>query len=198
MTRRDPLGTEIDRLWRVLGGVIEEQAGLPARRLVQRARRQTLAARAGDPEARRRLQGQLDGLDDERASIVIRAFLLHFRLSTLAEERHRVRILEARGRRARPGATDDTLAGVIRTLRADGRFPTDPVEAAAAIRGLRLHPVLTAHPTEARRRTALVALGRVARILDARDDPRLAPLAAHGLDDRLREELTILWRTAEV
>ena len=111
-----------------------------------------------------------------------------------------MRVLEERGRRSdrsRLGPRDDTLAGVIGALRADGRFPLDTAEALARVRGLRLHPVLTAHPTEARRRTALQALRRIARILAARDDPRLDPVAARGLDDRLREELTILWRMAE-
>ena len=198
MTRSDPLATQIGRLWRLLAGVVAEQAGGEARRLVERTRRRAILARAGDPAARRAMERELDGLDDARAELVIRAFLLHFRLANLAEERHRVRVLEARGRRSRPGMTDDTLAGVIRTLRGEGRFPDDPAASAAAIRGLRIHPVLTAHPTEARRRTALQALGRVGRILDARDDPRLVPAAARALDDRLREEVTILWRTAEV
>ena len=198
MTRSNPLAGEIGRLWRLLVDVLAEQAGADIRRLVERTRRRAVRARAGDPAARRALERELDGLDDERAEVVIQAFLLHFRLANLAEERHRVRVLEARGRQAQPGATDDTLAGVIRTLRAEGRFPDDPAAAAAAVRGLRLHPVLTAHPTEARRRTALQALGRVGRILDARDDPRLAPAAARALDDKLREEVTILWRTAEV
>ena len=43
-----------------------------------------------------------------------------------------------------------------------------------------------------------MALGRVARILEARDDPRLPGVEARTLDDRLREELAILWRTAEI
>jgi phosphoenolpyruvate carboxylase len=143
------------------------------------------------------MERELDGLDDARAEVVIRAFLLHFRLANLAEERQRVRILEARGRRSRPGATDDTFAGVSRTLRAEAASQ-DPRPRGGHRAALRLHPVLTAHPTEARRRTALQALGRVGRILDARDDPRLVPAAARALDDRLREEVTILWRTAEV
>jgi phosphoenolpyruvate carboxylase len=198
MTRPDPLATEIGRLWRILGDVVAEQAGPDLRRLVDRTRRRSVRARAGVASARQAMEHELDGLDTARAEVVIRAFLLHFRLANLAEERHRVRVLEERGRRSRPGATDDTLAGVIRTLREEARFPTDPVAAAGAIRGLRLHPVLTAHPTEARRRTALQALGRVGRILGERDDPRLAPAAARSLDDKLREEITILWRTAEV
>ena len=197
MTRSDPLAAEIGRLWRLLGDVVEEQAGPDLRRLVERTRRRTVRARAGDAVARRALERELDKLGAERAELVIRVFLLHFRLANLAEERHRVRVLEQRGRRSVDGAKDDTLAGVIRALRAEGRFPADPASAATAVHGLRIHPVLTAHPTEARRRTALMALGRVARILEARDDPRLPPAAARTLDDRLREELVILWRTAE-
>ncbi len=200
MTASDPLATEIDRLSRLLLDVVDEQAGLDLRRLVERTRRRTLRARQGDAAARRALEKELDSLEPERADVVIRAFLLHFRLANLAEERHRVRVLAARGRRSgrapREGP-DDTFAGVIRSLRAEGRFPTEPAAAAAALRGLRIHPVLTAHPTEARRRTALMALGRIARILEARDDPRLPPAAATALDERLREELTVLWRTAE-
>ncbi len=198
MSRLDPLGLEIERLWRLLGEVVEEQAGVDLRWLVTRTRRRAVRARAGDPAARRSLERELDGLDDARAEIVIRAFLLHFRLANLAEQRHRVRVLQERGRRSRPGGTDDTLAGVVESLRKAGRFPHNSPGAIEAIRDLRIHPVLTAHPTEARRRTALMALGRVARILEARDDPRLATAAARSLDERLREELVILWRTAEV
>ena len=198
MSRSDPLALEIARLWRLLGEVIEEQAGADLRGLVERTRRRAVRARDGDAAARRALERELDGLDDPRAEVVIRAFLLHFRLANLAEQRHRVRVLQQRGRGARPGDSDDTLAGVIRTLRAEGRFPTDAPGTAAVIRELRIHSVLTAHPTEARRRTALMALGRVARILEARDDPRLPTAAARAMDDRLREELVILWRTAEI
>ncbi|MBI3746071.1 MAG: phosphoenolpyruvate carboxylase, partial [Chloroflexi bacterium] len=205
MTRSDPLAAEIDRLWRVLCEVVEEQAGADLRRRIERTRRRAARSRSGDVAARSSLERELDGLEPDQAEGVIRAFLVHFRLANLAEERHRVRVLEERGRAARRGrgrgdapvAADDTLAGVIAALRRDGRIGVGPEAARAVVEGLRIHPVLTAHPTEARRRTALQALGRIARLLAARDDPRLPAAAAHALDDRLREELAILWRTAE-
>ena len=59
-------------------------------------------------------------------------------------------------------------------------------------------PVLTAHPTEARRRTLLLALRRVARLVEQLDDPRLTPSEDRDLRRRLREEVTLLWRTAEL
>jgi phosphoenolpyruvate carboxylase len=203
VSRRAPLEAEIERLWRLLAQIVEEQEGSALRRLVERTRRRTVRGRAGDAAAAAALVRELGRLEPSEAEVVARTFLVHFRLANLAEERHRVRVLEQRGRRlgragrAGQAAPDDTLAGVIRSLREAGRFPSDPAAAAEAVSGLRLHPVLTAHPTEARRRTALLALGRVARILATRDDPRLPAAAAGELDDRLREELAILWRTAE-
>ena len=62
MTRSDPLATEIGRLWRLLGDVVEEQAGPDVRRLVERTRRRAVRARAGDAAARRAIEHELDGL----------------------------------------------------------------------------------------------------------------------------------------
>ena len=69
------------------------------------------------------------------AEVVVRAFSLYFRLVNLAEERHRVRTLRSRSRSGKP--VKDSI----------GALEVDP----AAIDDLRITPVLTAHPTEAKR-----------------------------------------------
>ena len=66
------------------------------------------------------------------------------------------------------------------------------------LRQVVVHPVLTAHPTEARRRTLLVALRRIRRLLDALDDPLTTPDEDADLRRRLREEITILWHTGDL
>ena len=58
--------------------------------------------------------------------------------------------------------------------------------------------MLTAHPTEARRRTALIALRRCAVLLERLDDPRLTPSEDREIRRRLREEITLLWRTSDL
>ena len=58
--------------------------------------------------------------------------------------------------------------------------------------------MLTAHPTEARRRTLLVALRRIRRLLDALDDPLTTPDEDADLRRRLREEITLLWHTGDL
>ncbi len=59
-------------------------------------------------------------------------------------------------------------------------------------------PVLTAHPTEARRRTILIALRRCAVLLERLDDRRLTPAEDRDIRRRLREEITLLWRTSDL
>ncbi|MGZ6272835.1 MAG: phosphoenolpyruvate carboxylase, partial [Candidatus Limnocylindrales bacterium] len=63
---------------------------------------------------------------------------------------------------------------------------------------MRVSPVLTAHPTEARRRTMLTALRRCYRLLEQLDDSRRGPAEDAEIRRRLREEITILWRSAAV
>ncbi len=66
---------------------------------------------------------------------------------------------------------------------------------AALVGRLEVHPVLTAHPTEARRRAITEALRRIGAQLDAFDTPQLGAAAHQEARRRLREEIDLLWRT---
>jgi phosphoenolpyruvate carboxylase len=181
---RDPLATEVRLLGALLGEVITEQAGVETFELVERIRRRTIALRHGeDPAERARLEAELDGLDLGATEAVITAFSLYFQLVNLAEARGRVRALRRRERAARDGYLDDSVAEAVARLRTSGRTDADLDEAFAR---LRISPVLTAHPTEARRRTALVALRRCAALLERLDDPRLTPSEDREIRRRLR------------
>ena len=177
----DALGREIDFLDRLLDEIIGEQDGPD---LVQRLN----AVRRGLPPG-------ADELDPETTRGLIRAVGLFFQLANLAEERHRLRILRSRQRRAHHGVIRDSLGEAVERLVEGGRSPEAVEE---LLRRLSVSPVLTAHPTEARRRTLLVALRRFARLLERLDDRRLTAPEARDLRRRLREELTILWRTADL
>ena len=103
--------------------------------------------------------------------------------------------MRRRERAARDGVLDDSVADAVAGLRRLGR--TD-AELDALVARLVVAPVFTAHPTEARRRTTLVALGRCAVLLARLDDPRLTPSDDREVRRRLREEITILWRTSDL
>ncbi|MEZ0239966.1 MAG: phosphoenolpyruvate carboxylase, partial [Chloroflexota bacterium] len=193
---RDQLAAEVRLLGSLLGQIIAEQAGVELFELVERVRKRMIALRRrDDPIERERLADELGALDLDAAEAVIKAFSLYFQLVNLAEERHRVRTLRRRARAARNGVLDDSVAEAVGTLRRLGRSER---ELDALVGRLQISPVLTAHPTEARRRTVLVALRRTAALLERLDDPRLAPSEDRDIRRRLREEITILWRTADL
>jgi phosphoenolpyruvate carboxylase len=193
---RDPLAREVRLLGALLGQVIIEQAGLEDYDAVERIRRRAIALRkADDPLERERQTADLDALELGRTETVVEAFSLYFQLVNLAEARGRVRTLRRRERAARDGLLDDSVAEAVHRLRASG---VDEAGLDAAFERLRISPVLTAHPTEARRRTTLVALRRCARLLERLDDARLTPSEDREIRRRLREEITILWRTSDL
>ena len=179
------LAREVRLLGALLGEVIVEQAGTEVFDLVESTRLAAIAARRRGPDER----VSFDVLPDPAETLegVVRAFGLYFQLVNLAEARDRVRRATRRAR-ATGGASE--AAGLRASLRR--------LDGPDALRRVRITPVLTAHPTEARRRTVLVALRRIARLLELLDDPRLPPSADRDVRRQLREEITVLWQTAEL
>jgi len=197
---RDPLAREVRLLGALLGQVIAEQAGPELFELVERVRRRTIGLRRGPVLAaeerdaeRDHLTAELAALDLGEAAAVASAFSLYFQLVNLAEERQRVRTLRRRARSAK-GALDESIDEAVGIL----RRTHDSVGIQALVDRLAVLPVLTAHPTEARRRTLLLALRRVERLMEQLDDARTTREEDLDLRRRLREEITILWRTADL
>src|SRR5215207_3698897 len=130
------------------------------------------------------------GLAPDEVEACIRACALQLQLANIAEERERVRRrrhYDATGVRQR-----ESLMDAADLLRAEG------ADLAAAARSLRVELVLTAHPTEATRRSVLEHQLDVARVLDRLDDPRIGRSRRRTLLSQLRESLTIWWQTDEV
>jgi phosphoenolpyruvate carboxylase len=188
-----PLRRDVRLLSTVLGRVLVETEGPGLLADVERLRRATIALRRS-PAARHRVAvlSVVRSLDGERAEKVARAFTCYFQLVNLAEERHRVRELIARSRGPEP--LEESIEEAVATLRRVGG--QDRV--LPAVRGLDAMPVLTAHPTEARRRTTLETMWRIAGLLGGIDDPHLVPAVRDELERRLHEEVTLLWRTDPV
>ncbi len=192
----DPLRLEVRLLGSLLGQVLAEQGGPGLLDLVERVRGSAIALRAvPDPVERAHLAAVFDGLDLETSELVARAFTRYFQLVNLAEEKQRVRALRRRERASPEGFVAESIGAAVRQLATLG---WDRPRVESLLAGLSIHPVLTAHPTEARRRTVLVALRHVYELLDRLDDPRLAPREDREVRRRLREAITILWQTDDL
>ncbi|TPW02618.1 MAG: phosphoenolpyruvate carboxylase, partial [bacterium] len=89
------------------------------------------------------------------------------------------------------GARPDTPEGALQRLVAAGRSPADARELLA---GALISPVLTAHPSEVRRKSVIDRIAAVSDLLDACDQTgATCDLAAR--DAGLRRQTTILWAT---
>ncbi len=181
-----PLRRDVRVLGAILGTVLVEQEGEWLLELVEAIRREARDARADSTVA-----STASSLTADQQALVLRAFGLYFQLANLAEQHHRLR-------RRREDAHDgvvarESLEDAFRQLAA---VAPEELAARAATASIRL--VLTAHPTEATRRTVLLAHIRIAEQLVRLDDPRLAPDERTEVEERLAEEVTLLWQTDEV
>jgi phosphoenolpyruvate carboxylase len=132
----------------------------------------------------------LDAPADEEA--VVRALGLHLTLLDVADELDRVRRLRARRAGCAPAPAEDSIAAAIATLAALG---TTGEEVQAIVDRLQVECVFTAHPTQARRRSVLAKLRRLAGILERRGDAADAA-DQEALDLALAAEVAALWATA--
>ncbi len=175
----------------VLGHVLVEQEGEELLALEERIRALSRSARDGG--SREELHEIVASLGLERQATVLRAFALFFQLVNIAEQHHRVR--RRREYEHEGHVPRESLADAFATLDAAGIRREELASAGAR---LTVELVLTAHPTEATRRTVLEAHRRIALLLAELDDPTLPPSDLRAVEDRLAEEVTILWQTDEV
>jgi phosphoenolpyruvate carboxylase len=149
------------------------------------------AARGGDDGAVRRLAEIVHDLGIADAEVLVRTLTRWFQLINLAEDNDRIRRLRAREAREAPAPRKGSLRdGVERLRRADA-----DLEELLAQAEVRL--VLTAHPTEARRRTTIEKLARVFRVL--RDlDERGGVATPEGARRQLAPTVQELWASDEL
>ncbi|HEX9202619.1 MAG TPA: phosphoenolpyruvate carboxylase, partial [Vicinamibacteria bacterium] len=191
---RDLLSEQIHLLGDLLGQTIVEQEGRGLFDLVEEVRALAKAHRAGDAAAGIRLLARIEALPLPEARGVVKAFSSYFQLVNLAEEEERIRVVRRRAGEARTRGRpmDETVSAALLALREQG---VTAAEVQTLVDRLLIMPVFTAHPTEAKRRTVLTKLGRIAETLDVLDFRALTPEETEETLETLREEVVSLWET---
>ncbi|GII34714.1 phosphoenolpyruvate carboxylase [Planotetraspora mira] len=184
----DELRADVRLLGGLLGQVIAEHGGPGLLADVERLRKAVIAARRRETTADE-VAAMVAEWPIERAVHIARAFTCYFHLANLAEEHYRIRILRQRDRDDVP--LRESLAEAVQELRGDDRL-TELLE------GLEFRPVLTAHPTEARRRAVVTAIQRISTELDRYNAPGVGAGEQEEANRRLLEEIDILWRTSQL
>ena len=187
MRPSESLNEDIRLLGRTLGDVIADQAGTATLDLVESIRR----AAVGDTDPVH-LIDLLDPLPIADALHVIRAFSYFAMLANIAEDTDHARRRRAAVQSGTP-APAGTLACTIQFVNGAG-LDSDAVR--KAVGASEVVPVLTAHPTEIRRRTIQSIQTAVAALMAERDRVQMNHVEEAEWRDELWRQIVTLWQTA--
>jgi phosphoenolpyruvate carboxylase len=164
----DRLRDDVRVLGDLLGEILRGQEGNDLYVLVEKVRALAKRARSGHAADAEALRALLGSLDAEEALPLARAFAHFLALTNIAEQHHRVRLRRERRRAA--GARGAVAEALTRLLEAG--VSAERLHQTVATMEVEL--VLTAHPTQATRRTLLQKHRRIAAALASRDRPDLS------------------------
>ena len=186
------LSATIHLLGEALGEVLRAQESVALFETEEHIRGLAKARRAGEMDAAVRLPLAVADLPVDAARATASAFAVYFDLINLAEEVHRIQALRARERAQHPAPIGESIGDAIARLQARG---VTAERMAKLLRELRIELVLTAHPTEAKRRTVLSKLQRISDLLRHLQAAELLPRERTELLAGLQAEITALWLT---
>lgn len=187
------LRDDVHMLGGLVGEVLREQGGDTLFDTVEGDRQAALGRRAGDADAALELIARTKGREATDARDLVRAFSTWFQMVNMAEKVHRIR------RRhqylndtstPQPGGIDEAL----QKLKAKGL----QLEAVRKLfQEIWIEPVMTAHPTESKRRTILRKQQVIAELLLSRLHLPEQSYESRTNWQRVRAEVTTGWQTAD-
>src|SRR6195952_1271180 len=187
----EPMREDIRLLGAILGDTVREQNGDDVFDLVERARVESFRVRRSEID-RAELAGLFDGIEAQRAIPVIRAFTHFALLANVAEDIHRERrraVHVAAGEAPQPSS----LAAPYLKLES---AQLDSATVADALTGALVSPVITAHPTETRRRTVFDTQHRITELMRLRLHGHARTDDGRSIELELRRNILTLWQTA--
>ncbi|MDX1890963.1 phosphoenolpyruvate carboxylase [Mycolicibacterium sp. 050158] len=187
----EPMREDIRLLGAILGDTVREQNGDEVFDLVERARVGSFRVRRSEID-RAELAELFDGIDVRKAIPVIRAFTHFALLANVAEDIHRERRRAIHVAAGEPPQRSSLAATYLKLESAD--LDSDTV--ADALTGALVSPVITAHPTETRRRTVFDTQHRITQLMRLRMRGHAHTDDGRSIELELRRHILKLWQTA--
>ena len=188
-----PLRQDIRLLGRILGDTIRQQQGVAVFTTIERIRRTSIQFRRNkDDDARAELAAILNNLSHARTIEVVRAFSFFSHLANIAEDQHHLRRIRAHARnRNKFGPMPGTIAHALARISGVPQLTLQEF-----LKRVLISPVLTAHPTEVRRKSVLDREMEVARLLVDRERRQSTPDELAAIDAALYRQVLTLWQTS--
>ena len=187
----EPMREDIRLLGAILGETVREQNGEDVFDLVERARVESFRVRRSEID-RAELASMFDGIDIRQAIPVIRAFTHFALLANVAEDIHRERRRAIHVAGGEPPQDSSLAATYVKLDSAE----LDSATVADALDGALVSPVITAHPTETRRRTIFDTQHRITELMRLRMHGHTHTDDGRDIELELRRHILTLWQTA--
>ena len=187
----EPMREDIRLLGTILGDTVREQNGEEVFDLVERARVESFRVRRSEID-RAELAGMFDGIDIHEALPVIRAFSHFALLANVAEDIHRERRRAIHVQAGEPPQNSSLAATYLKLDAAQ----LDSATVADALKDALVSPVITAHPTETRRRTVFDTQHRITELMRLRLHGYSETPDGRDIETELRRQILTLWQTA--
>ncbi|GAO38706.1 phosphoenolpyruvate carboxylase [Sphingomonas changbaiensis NBRC 104936] len=171
---------DIRFLGRMLGNVIRHYGGETLYRRTEYIRSASVDRARGLADAES-IDPGLDALSLDDTLAFVRGFMLFSMLANLAEDRQ--------GVAAEPGAD---VAHAVERLRGEG---IGDEAIAALLKDALIAPVLTAHPTEVRRKSVIDHRNRIAELMQLRDTGAVETPEGEPVELAIERQIALLWQT---
>lgn len=189
------LQKDVNMLGNLLGDILVLHGGQELFDKVETIRQMTKSIRREfDQETYTALKKEISDLTPPMRQRVIRAFSIYFHLVNVAEQNHRIR-------RRRQYLLEEETSQPFSIEKAVSEIKTYDLtsdEIQKLLNDLSIELIMTAHPTEATKRSVLESQKRISRLLRQRDNPIMTQEERESIEESLFNEIITLWHTDEL
>ncbi|PLS17339.1 phosphoenolpyruvate carboxylase [Bacillus sp. M6-12] len=191
-----PLRRDVKMLGNILGEILVFHGGTELLDKVEKIRAMCKTIRnEEDKQTYHLLKQEISNLSSPIRKQIIRAFSVYFHLINAAEQNHRVRRRREYQLQSEVNVQPGSIESAIGSLKENNITP-EIIQ--SVLPSLSLELIITAHPTEATKRSILEIQKRIATILKNQDNPLLSKKERKKLEESLFNEVTALWQTDEL
>ncbi len=193
------LREDVRYLGNILGRVIKEQEGIKFFNLVEKVRLLSKAniVNKNKKNAFKNISKKIKKLSPSNIFKLTRAFTHFMNFINLAESIDASRRLdEYENSKKKQTIKNIFIEEIFENIFKNTKIPSSKVYNIA--KNLNIGVVLTAHPTEVKRRTLIQKYNKITEILEQRDLLKKYPSKIINLDKKLYDEFTIIWNTDDL
>ena len=153
--------------------------------------------RLGDPALAEKLPwaGKCEGIGDAPDRALGQAYSIAFQMLNIVEERAAAQVRRLREKERGPQAEKGLWPDNLREMQSLGLSQEELIEVLSEVL---VEPVLTAHPTEAKRETVRELHLEIYSLMNKHENPAYTPREQSRLQGHLETRLENLWRTGEI